>query len=42
MIKGVKEQHPHAIVTKEDMKKGVTENGKDNGIPEKPDTGKQS
>lgn len=42
LIKGVKEQHPHAIVTKEDMKKGVTENGKDNGIPEKPDTGKQS
>lgn len=36
------EDHPNAILTEEDMKKGVTDNGKDNGIPEKPDTGKQS
>lgn len=33
------EDHPGAILTDDDMKKGVTENGKDNGIPEEPDKG---
>ena len=33
------EDHPGAILTDDDMKKGVTENGKDNGIPEEPRQG---
>lgn len=35
------EDHPGAILTDDDMKKGVTENGKDNGIPEEPREGEQ-
>lgn len=39
LIRGVKEQHPNAIVTEEDMKNGGTEDDKDSGIPEEPREG---